>query len=82
LRGGDGERALGFDPAVSVIVEAEVVEELPSLIYRLVLQNQASVLGHLAGNDARNFVRLRPGDRVEVDLSPHDGTRGRIVKKI
>ena len=65
-----------------MIVEAEVVEELPSLLYRLVLGNQASVLGHLAGNEARNFVRLRPGDRVEVDLSPHDGTRGRIVKKI
>jgi translation initiation factor IF-1 len=71
---------VGVDPAV--IVEAEVVEEMPSLLYKLVLENQASVLGHLAGNDARNFVRLRPGDRVEVDLSPHDQTRGRIVKKI
>ena len=67
---------------MSVLVEAEVVEELPSLIFRLVLRNQASVLGHLAGNEARNFVRLRPGDQVEVDLSPHDQTRGRIVKKI
>ena len=65
-----------------MIVEAEVVEEMPSLLYKLVLGNQALVLGHLAGNDARNFVRLRPGDRVEVDLSPHDQTRGRIVKKI
>ena len=65
-----------------MIVEAEVVEEMPSQLYKLVLGNQASVLGHLAGNQARNFVRLRPGDRVEVDLSPHDETRGRIVKKI
>jgi translation initiation factor IF-1 len=65
-----------------VTVEAEVAEELPSQVFRLVLSNQQQVLGHLAGNDSRNFVRLRPGDRVEVDLGPHDQTRGRIVKKI
>ena len=48
-------------------VEAEVAEELPSQVYRLVLANRQQVLGHLAGHDLRNFVRLRPGDRVEVE---------------
>jgi len=84
LRGGDGERAVGFDPALrlSTKVEAVVVEELPSLVYRVELSNKARVLAHGAGAAERNWVRLLPGDRVEVELGEHDPTRGRIVKKI
>jgi translation initiation factor IF-1 len=86
LRGGDGERAVGFDPALSKAalskVVAVVVEELPSLMYRLELSNKAQVLAHGAGAAERNWVRLLPGDRVEVELGEHDLTRGRIVKKI
>jgi translation initiation factor IF-1 len=59
-----------------------VVEELPSLVYRVELEkSRQPVLAHAAGG-TRNFIRLLPGDRVEVDLSPHDLTRGRIVRKI
>ncbi len=71
---------MGFDPAVKV--QATVVEERPSAIYALVLENQQKVLAHLVGAVERNFVRLVPGDRVEVELSPHDPGRGRITKKI
>jgi translation initiation factor IF-1 len=71
---------VGFDPAVKV--QATVVEERPSAIYALVLENQQKVLAHLVGAVERNFVRLVPGDRVEVELSPHDPGRGRITKKI
>ena len=81
MRGGNGERAVGFDPAVSERVEAVVVEELPSLLYRLELSNKAQVLAHGAGAAKRNWVRLLPGDRVEVELGEHDLTRGRIVKE-
>ena len=63
-------------------VQATVVEERPSAIYALVLENQQKVLAHLVGAVERNFVRLVPGDRVEVELSPHDPGRGRITKKI
>ena len=63
-------------------VQATVVEERPSAIYLVVLENQRQVLAHLAGTVQRNFVRLVPGDRVEVELSPHDPTRGRITRKI
>jgi translation initiation factor IF-1 len=66
----------------AVTVPATVVEERPSLIFELVLEGQQRVLGHLAGNTKRNFVRLVPGDRVEVELSPHDPSRGRIIKKL
>lgn len=63
-------------------MEATVVEERPSAIYQVVLENQRKVLAHLVGTVKRNFVRLVPGDRVEVELAPHDPTRGRIVRKL
>ena len=59
---------------------ATVVELLPSAGYRLKLENEDLVMAHAAGPAAVNFVRLRPGDRVRVELSPHDRTRGRIVE--
>jgi len=71
---------VGADPAVKV--EATVVEERPSAIYAVVLENQQQVLAHMVGTVKRNFVRLVPGDRVEVELSPHDPTRGRIMRKL
>jgi len=63
-------------------VAAIVVEERPSAIYQVVLDGQQKVLAHLVGAVKRNFVRLVPGDRVEVELSPHDLTRGRITRKL
>ena len=60
--------------------EAVVVELLPSAAYRLKLANEDVVLAHAAGAATVNFVRVRPGDRVRVELSPHDRTRGRIVE--
>ena len=59
-----------------------MVEELPSLVYRLELENRQQVLAHTAGAGRKNFVRLLPGDRVEVELAANDLTRGRIVKKL
>jgi translation initiation factor IF-1 len=71
---------VGADQAVTVT--ATVVEERPSAIYAVVLDGQRQVLAHLAGTVQRNFVRLVPGDRVEVVLAPDDPTRGRIVKRL
>ncbi len=61
-------------------VEAVVVELLPNLTVQVKLENQQMVLAHAAGAVKVNFVRLRPGDWVVVEMSPHDPTRGRIVK--
>jgi translation initiation factor IF-1 len=63
-------------------VEAKVLEELPSLVYRLELSNKSQVLAHGAGASERNWVRLLPGDRVEVEFAERDPTRARILKKI
>jgi translation initiation factor IF-1 len=65
-----------------VKVEAVVVEERPSALYAVALRTGQKVLAHMVGTVERNFVRLLPGDRVEVELSPRDPTRGRITKKI
>jgi translation initiation factor IF-1 len=63
-------------------VEAVVVEERPSAVYVVVLKNRQRVLAHVVGAVERNFVRLVPGDRVEVELAPRDPTRGRITRKL
>ena len=59
---------------------AEVVELLPSSGVRVKLENEDLVIAHAAGAAVKNFVRLRPGDRVRVELSERDKTRGRIVE--
>ena len=59
-----------------------VVEELPQLVFRVDVGKGREVLAHAAGMTERNFVRLLPGDRVEIELAPADRTRGRILKKL
>ena len=60
-------------------VVATVVELLPQATCRVELESRQQVLAHAAGA-GKNFVRVRPGDRVRVELSAHDRTRGRIVE--
>lgn len=61
-------------------VAGTVIELLPNAGFRLELDGRRQVIGHATGPLKANFVRLRPKDRVMVELSPHDGTRGRIVR--
>jgi translation initiation factor IF-1 len=63
-------------------ISAVVIEERPSAMYAVRLETGQEVLAHLVGTVKRNFVRLVPGDRVEVELTPHDPTRGRIMRKL
>jgi translation initiation factor IF-1 len=63
-------------------VEAVVIEQLPSGLYRLEVDGTRRLTAHHGSGVERNFIRLIVGDRVEVELSPRDVTRGRIVKKI
>ena len=71
---------MGVDAAVTT--EAVVVELMPRALVKVKLPSEAVVLAHAAGAARTNFVRVRPGDRVEVELSPNDPGRGRIVKKL
>lgn len=61
-------------------VEAKVLDLLPNGTVKLELESRAQVIGHPASPVKVNFTRLRPNDRVLVELSPHDKSRGRIVK--
>ena len=69
---------MGTDAPVKV--EAVVMELLPNAVVRVKLGNEDLVLAHPAAATKTNFMRVRPGDRVQVELSPHDPGRGRIVK--
>ena len=60
--------------------EGRVVELLPSAGVKVRLDSDEIVLAHAAGAAVKNFMRLRPGDRVRVELSPRDKTRARIVE--
>jgi translation initiation factor IF-1 len=69
---------VGTDQAVA----ARVVEAMPNGIFRVELENRNLILAHPSGEKVRNFVRLLPGDRVEVVLAAHDLTRGRITREL
>ena len=63
----------------AIQVEATVIELLPNAMFRVELENEHKVLAHISGKMRKNFIRILPGDRVLVELSPYDLTRGRIV---
>ncbi|HOD50932.1 MAG TPA: translation initiation factor IF-1 [Candidatus Hydrogenedentes bacterium] len=62
-------------------VAGTVTEALPSGVFRVELDTKQVVLAHIAGKDSMRFVRVLPGDRVKVVLSPYDHGRGRIVER-
>ncbi|MFO7952326.1 MAG: translation initiation factor IF-1 [Bacillota bacterium] len=62
-----------------VEVEGTVVEPLPNAMFRVELSNGHKILAHVSGKIRMNFIRILPGDRVLVELSPYDLTRGRIT---
>jgi translation initiation factor IF-1 len=62
-----------------VQVEGTVVEPLPNAMFRVELENGHKVLAHISGKMRMNFIKILPGDKVTVELSPYDLSRGRIV---
>lgn len=60
-------------------VEGTVIEPLPNAMFRVELDNGHKVLAHVSGKIRMNFIRILPGDKVTIELSPYDLTRGRIV---
>lgn len=60
-------------------VEGKVIEALPNAMFQVELDNGHKVLAHISGKLRMNFIRILPGDRVTLELSPYDLSRGRIV---
>src|SRR5271154_4325644 len=79
-KGSDGRVAALESPKEEAIeVEGTIVEPLPNAMFRVELQTGHRVLAHVSGKIRMNFIRILPGDRVLVELSPYDLTHGRIT---
>ena len=63
----------------SIEVEGSVVESLPNAMFRVELPNGHKILAHISGKMRMNYIRILPGDKVTVEMSPYDLTRGRIT---
>ena len=63
----------------AIEVEGRVIEPLPNAMFRVELENGHKVLAHISGKMRMHFIKILPGDKVSVELSPYDLTRGRIT---
>jgi translation initiation factor IF-1 len=71
------QKTMAKDDAIEV--EGTVIEPLPNAMFRVELENGHKVLAHISGKMRMNFIRILPGDKVTIELSPYDLTRGRIT---
>ena len=63
----------------AIVVEGKVLETLPNAMFRVELENGHKVLAHISGKMRMHFIKILPGDKVTVELSPYDLSRGRII---
>ncbi len=60
-------------------VEGKVVEKLPNAMFQVELENGHQILAHISGKLRQNYIRILPGDKVTIEMSPYDLTKGRII---
>ncbi|NQT23079.1 MAG: translation initiation factor IF-1 [Candidatus Omnitrophica bacterium] len=65
----------------AIIVVGTVLETLPNAMFRVGIENNHKVLAHVSGKMRMHFIRILPGDKVTMELSPYDLTRGRITRR-
>lgn len=63
----------------AIEVEGKILEALPNAMFRVELENGHKILAHISGKMRMNFIKILPGDKVKVELSPYDLNRGRII---
>ncbi|MFA4966739.1 MAG: translation initiation factor IF-1 [Candidatus Margulisiibacteriota bacterium] len=63
-------------------LEGEITEALPNAVFRVRVETGQIILAHVSGKIRKNFIRILPGDKVKVELSPYDLTRGRITYRM
>ena len=70
-----------FEMSKADVIEIEgiVVEKLPNAMFKVELENGHQVLAHISGKLRKNFIRILPGDKVTMEMSPYDLTKGRIT---
>jgi translation initiation factor IF-1 len=78
-RKADRGEADGDQKEAAVVMDATVSQALPNAMFEVELENGHKLIAYAAGRMRRYFIRITPGDRIRVELSPYDLTRGRIV---
>ena len=73
------ENPLASPKEDAIVLEGTILESLPNAMFRVELENGHKVLAHISGKMRMHYIRILPDDRVVVELSPYDLTRGRIV---
>lgn len=75
---------MGSQNSVKEVIQVEgvVIETLPSTTFKVKLENGHEVLAHISGRMRVNYIRLLPGDKVILEMSPYDLTKGRITKRL
>jgi len=63
-------------------LEGEILESLPNATFKVALQNGTEILAHVSGKIRLNYIKILPGDKVTVELSPYDLTKGRITRRL
>lgn len=63
-------------------IEGTIVESMPNAMFRVMLENNHEILAHISGKIRKNFIRILPGDKVKVEMTPYDLTRGRITFRL
>lgn len=62
--------------------EGTILESMPNAMFRVKLENDHEILAHISGKIRKNFIRILPGDKVKVEMTPYDLTRGRITFRL
>ncbi len=62
--------------------EGTILEAMPNAMFRVELENGHEILAHISGKIRKNFIRILPGDKVKVEMTPYDLTRGRITYRL
>ena len=65
-----------------VEIEGTVIEKLPNAMFQVELENGHEILAHISGKIRKNFIRILPGDKVKVEMTPYDLSRGRITYRL
>ena len=63
-------------------LEGTIIESMPNAMFKVKLENEHEILAHISGKIRKNFIRILPGDRVKVEMTPYDLTRGRITFRL
>ncbi len=66
----------------SIEMQGVILENLPNATFRVKLENDVIVLGHISGKMRKNYIRILPGDKVTVEMTPYDLTRARIIFRV